>query len=173
MSLGRYLLLVFLCNAFVLGNGPAMLSLFQKGLVERAHALTTNELLCAFTIAQATPGQNNLYVGSVGYLLFGLVGAMLAVLVLVLPGYLVLPLVHGQARFGANVYVRRLIRGMTAASLGLMLAAAVLMGRQCLTQPAAWLALVLALVLTQWLRWNEPVSLVTASGCALVMQILC
>jgi chromate transport protein ChrA len=166
MSLGRYLLLVFFFNAFALGNGPVMLSLFQTNLVEREHLLTTDELLYAFTTAQVTPGQNNLYVASVGYLLYGMVPALLAVGVIVVPGYLMLPLMRGQQYIGNSVAVQRFIRGMTAASLGLMLAAAVGMGRQCLVHPVAWTAFLGTLVLTQLLRWNELLSLLLASGIA-------
>ncbi len=171
MSLGRYLLLVFAFNAFALGNGPVMVSLFQRGLVDNLRLLSTDELLYSFAIAQATPGQNNLYVASIGYLLYGMLGAVLALVVLVAPGYLVLPLVHGRERFGKNVHVRRLIRGMTAASLGLILAAAVTIGEHCLTQPAAWVAFLLTLVLTQFLRWNELVGFATACAAAAVFRV--
>jgi len=172
MSLARYLVLVFAFNAFALGNGPVMVSLFQRGLVEQRQVLSTDELLYSFAIAQATPGQNNLYVASIGYLLYGLVGAVLALVVLVAPGYLVLPLVHGRERFGNNPRVRRFIRGMTAASLGLILAAAVTIGRHCLTEPAAWVAFLLTLLLTQLLRWNELVGFATACGVALLFHAL-
>lgn len=171
MSLGRYLMMVFAFNAFALGNGPVMVSLFQRSLVDQRQILSTDELLYSFAIAQATPGQNNLYVASIGYLLYGIVGALLALVVMVAPGYLVLPLIHGRERFGNNPRVRRFIRGMTAASLGLILAAAVTIGQNCLIHPVAWLAFLLTLLFTQLLRWNELVGFVTACATAALFQI--
>lgn len=168
MSLGRYLFLVATFNALALGNGPVMISFFERALVRQRHVLGTDELLYSFAIAQATPGQNNLYVASLGYLLHGLVGAVLALIVLVVPGYLMLPLVHGQERFGNNPQIRRFLRGMTAAAVGLMLAAAATMGCQYLVHPAGWIAFLLTLLLTQLFRWNEVFGFAAACGIALL-----
>src|SRR5262249_28906963 len=132
MSLGEFLLLVLAFNALALGNGPVMIPLFRRGLVEERGALTLDQLLYAFAVAQVTPGQANVYVASLGYMLHGLGGALLAVLVMVLPGYTMLPLVHGYESLRHAPVVQRFSRGLAAASVGLIFAATAEIAREAL-----------------------------------------
>src|SRR5205823_1042679 len=83
-------------------------------LVEERGALTLDQLLYAFAVAQVTPGQANVYVASLGYMLHGLGGALLAVLVMVLPGYTMLPLVPGHESLRHAPVVRRLGRRLAS-----------------------------------------------------------
>ena len=119
MSLGAFLLMVLGFNTLALGNGPVMIPLFRRGLVEERVVLGTDQLLYAFAIAQVTPGQNNVYVASLGYMVHGLAGGLLAILVMVLPGYTMLLLLRGYESLRNAPRVRRFSRGLTAASVGL------------------------------------------------------
>ena len=65
---------LFVANMLTFGNGTVMAAILQQSLVERAHVLTNDQLLYAFALARVTPGQANLYVASIGYMLFGLPG---------------------------------------------------------------------------------------------------
>ena len=116
MSLLELCGLVFTYNAMTFGNGPAMVPLLQGGLVERRGVLGADQLLYAFTITRVTPGQANTYVAAVGYLLHGLVGAPACTAAILLPGYLMLPLLWGYRRFGAARLVPAFTRGLTVAS---------------------------------------------------------
>ena len=118
-----------------------------------------------------TPGQTNLYVASLGYMLFGLAGAFLAVVALILPAYAILPLVHGYERWSRRPLVRNFIRGLTSASVGLIFAATVAIGRQALVHPVAWVVLVLTGVLTYLLRWPPLLSLLAASGAGTLLAV--
>lgn len=171
MNLGEFVLLVFAYNLLALGNGPVMVPLFRRSLVEGRSLLTTDQLLYAFAIAQVTPGQANLFVASVGYMLFGIIGALLAAAVINLPGYTMLVLVRGYERFGKIRAVRRFTRGMTTASVGLILAATVEIGRQSLTHPIGWVVFLLTLALTSF--WNCPplLSLLAAASTGLLLKI--
>ena len=66
MTLGELVLLVFVSNALTFGNGPAMIPLLERTLVEERQVQTTGQLLYAFAIAPVTPGQANDYVTSIG-----------------------------------------------------------------------------------------------------------
>jgi chromate transporter len=172
MSLAEFVGLVFVYNLVGLGNGPVMLPLLRHGLVEERQALTVQQLLYAFAVAQVTPGQVNLHVASAGFLLFGLGGALLAVVAMSVPGYLMVPLLRGYERIRAAPAVRGLTRGATAASVGLILAATVQMGREALTGPAAWAVFLLTLALAQLLRWHALLCVAAAAAAGLLLVTL-
>lgn len=164
MSLLRLTLLFALFNLMTFGNGPVMIPLLQTSLVEGARVLTQDQLLYAFTVARVTPGQANAYVSSIGYMLHGWPGAVLAALAVVLPGYLMLLALKGYERVRNTQWVAGFTRGLTTTSIGLILAAVVQIGGSTLTLPAAWVAFATTLVVTQILKWNVFVALILASA---------
>ncbi len=146
--------LVLLYNAMTFGNGPGMVPLLEEDLVEDRQVLDVDQLLYAFTLARVTPGQANTYVAAVGYMLHGVVGALATTAAIVLPAYLVLPLVFGYQRIAALRFVPAFTHGLTVASVGLIFAAVVDLARGTLT---TWVSLVVfacALAMGQLLRWN-------------------
>ena len=154
MSLLELCAVMFLYNAMTFGNGPVMVPLLQADLVDRRGVLSTDQLLYAFTIARVTPGQANTYVAAIGYMLHGLAGALATTAAIQLPGYLMLPLLWGYQRLGAVRLVPAFTRGLTVASVGLIFAAALSIGRATLT---GWVSLVVfaaALAMAQLLQWN-------------------
>jgi chromate transporter len=154
VSLLELCAVMFLYNAMTFGNGPVMVPLLQADLVDRRGVLSTDQLLYAFTIARVTPGQANTYVAAIGYMLYGLVGALATTAAILLPGYLMLPLLWGYERVKAVRLVPAFTRGLTVASVGLIFAAALSIGRATLT---GWVSLVVfaaALAMAQLLQWN-------------------
>jgi chromate transporter len=169
MTLIAFAILVFTFTVMAFGNGPAMLPLFQKGLVEEQGILSVEQMLYAFAISQVTPGQANLFVTSVGFMLFGLGGALLATLALVAPAYFMLPLMHGYERVRKWVVVRRFTRGLTSASVGLILAATVQIGQTSLTHPIGWVAFLLTLGFSRLVKWKPLPSLLAASCTGMIL----
>src|SRR5216684_2318277 len=141
MSLWKLTLLIALFNVMTFGNGPVMIPLLQTHLVDGARVLTEDQLLYAFTIARVTPGQANFYVASIGYMLYGMPGAIVATLVIILPGYIMIPLLRGYEYLRGSRWIEGFTNGLTFTSVGLILAAAVQISRDTLTQPVAWLVL--------------------------------
>jgi chromate transporter len=159
MSLLELCVTVFVYNAVTFGNGPVMVPLLQDDLVDRRGVLSIDQLLYAFTIARVTPGQANTYVAAIGYMLYGLVGALACTVAIVLPGYLMLPLLWGYERLRAVRVVPAFTRGLTVASVGLIFAATLSIGRATLT---GWVSLVVfaaALVMARLLQWNPLIVL--------------
>ena len=171
MSLFNLVALIFLFNVMTFGNGPVMIPLLQTHLVEERGVLTEDQLLYAFTIARVTPGQANLYVASIGYMLYGLMGAVLSMLAILLPGYLMLPLLSGYRHLGASRRIKGLTRGLTTASVGLIFAAVVEIGRGTLTGPLPWVIFGLTVVMAYLLKWNPILSLLVASGAGLLLRM--
>ncbi len=162
---------IFLYNAMIFGNGPVMVPMLQRDLVDDRGVLSQDQLLYAFTLARVTPGQANMYVASIGYMLFGLAGAVLATLAIVLPGYLMVPLMRGFERLQAGGYTRAFTRGLTSTSVGLIFAATLQIARNSLAGPIAWGVFALMLALLYLLKWNPIVSLVLASVAGLALRL--
>src|SRR6267143_5179437 len=170
MSLWKLALLIALFNVMTFGNGPVMIPLLQTHLVEGARVLTEDQLLYAFTIARVTPGQANFYVASIGYMLYGMPGAIVTTLAIILPGYIMIPLLHGYEHLRESRWIKGFTKGLTVTSVGLILAAGVQIARGTLTQPIAWVVLLATLVMTQLFRWNMWMALPVASVLGLLLK---
>lgn len=172
MSLPRLTFLIFLFNLLTFGNGPGMIPLLQKELVEKSSVLSLDQLLYAFAIARVTPGQANVYVASIGYFLFGIPGAVLATLVIQLPGYMMLPFMKFYERARAMTWVGGFTRGLTVASVGLIFAATLSIGLRTLTGPIPWIVFAATLAMMMLLRWGQMRSLLSASLLGIVLKLL-
>jgi len=172
MSLPRLTFLIFLFNLLTFGNGPAMIPLLQKELVEKAGVLSLDQLLYAFAIARITPGQANVYVASIGYFLFGIVGAILATLVIQLPGYMMLPFMKFYERARSVRWVGGFTRGLTVASVGLIFAATLSIGFRTLTGLIPWIVFAVTLVMMTLLKSSQMLSLLIASLLGILLKLL-
>jgi chromate transporter len=170
MSLWKLALLIALFNLMTFGNGPVMIPLLQTQLVDGSGVLTQDQLLYAFTIARITPGQANLYVASIGYMLYGMPGAVLSTLAIMLPGYVMIPLLRGYEHLRHSPWIKGFTKGLTVTSVGLILAAVIQIARGALTQPIAWVVLLATLVMTQLLKWNALAALAAASLLGLLLK---
>ncbi len=151
--------LVFLYNAMTFGNGPVMVPLLEEDLVDERHVIGGDQLLYAFTLARVTPGQANTYVAAIGYMLHGVVGALATTAAIVVPGYLVLPLLSGYERVKAVRAVPAFTHGLTVASVGLIFAAIVDLAQGALTTWMSWVVFAAAVVMAQLLRWHPLIVL--------------
>jgi chromate transporter len=157
-------------NLLTFGNGTVMAALIQNTFVQQRHVLTNEQLLYAFSLARVTPGQANLYVASIAYMLFGLPGAVLSILVIALPSYLMIPLLRSYEFVRGNPGVRGLTRGLAATAVGLLLATTWNLSKDSLDGVVTWAVLVVALGLMLFTRLPTVVSLVlaTLTGVAMV-----
>jgi chromate transporter len=162
---------LFVANILTFGNGTVMAAILQQSLVERAHVLTNDQLLYAFALARVTPGQANLYVGSIGYMLFGLPGAVLSVLVIALPSYLMIPLLHSYEFLRGNQLVLNMTRGLGATAVGLLLATTWNLAKDSMTAPVTWVVLAIGLGLLVFTRLPTVVSLLAATGIGVALVV--
>lgn len=171
MNLLDLVTLIFVYNIMTLSNGPVTIALLQASLVDQHHALTLNQLLYAFTIGRVTPGPASAYVASIGYMLFGFAGAILTTIAIVLPGYLMLPLLKSYESFRTSVVVENFTRGLTATLVGLIFAGAVKISSHTLTNAIALVVFALTFVFTFIFKWNTILSLAVASGVGFILNI--
>ncbi|MCX6022758.1 MAG: chromate transporter [Chloroflexi bacterium] len=170
MSVLDLALTILYFNFISFGNGTLIVSLLQQHLVVEQHVLTLDQLLYAFAAGRVTPGQANAYLASVGYFIAGFPGALAAVAAIQLPGYSMLLFMRAYERYQKIAPVRRFVRSLTAASVGLILAAAFNIGRQTLTTPTAAVIFGTALALTYGMKLNVLLSIAAAGAVGLAFH---
>lgn len=162
----------FLYTVLTFGNGPIMIPLLQKDFVENQHLINQAQLLYAFTIARVTPGQANLYVAAIGYMVAGMAGAIVSMIAILLPGYVMLVFMGGYERFKNRRWVAGLTRGLTATSVGLILAATWDIAASSLVDTVSWIVFAATVIFIQALKMNVLLALLAASLLGLVLKTL-
>jgi chromate transporter len=114
-------------GAFVFGSGLAIVPFLHGGVVSEFHWLTEEQFLDAVAVAMITPGPVVITVGFIGYLVGGFPGAVVAATATFLPCYLftVIPAPHFK-RIAGNGSIRAFVDGITAAVMGALSGAVVL-----------------------------------------------
>jgi chromate transporter len=75
----------------------------------------------SIAIGQISPGPNGLWVISLGYLTYGYLGALLALIAITLPALLVLAVSAGYARIERQAWVQGAMQGVSLAVVGILL----------------------------------------------------
>jgi chromate transporter len=171
MSLLGLVTLVLGYNLLTFGNGPVMVPLLQRHLVEGAGILTLDQFLYAYALGRATPGQANLYVAAIGYMTYGWAGAIATIAAIQVPGYLMLPLVRGYERFRDVRAVRGFTRGLTAVSVSLMLSVTWDIGRETLSDAVTVIVFVLCLGLITLRHWNALYAMLAAGALGAALKL--
>jgi chromate transporter len=169
VSLWDMLVQIAVANFLTFGNGTVMAAVLQSSLVQQAHALSNEQLLYAFALARVTPGQANLYVASIAYMLFGLPGAVLSILVIAAPSYLMIPLMRTYEFVRGNRAIAGLTRGLASTAVGLLLATTWNLSKDSLNGVTTWLVFGLALLLMLFTRLPMVVSLLIAAGAGVLL----
>jgi chromate transporter len=151
------LFLIFLKIGSVLyGSGYVLLAFLRADLVVRMGWLTDQQLLDAVAIGQVTPGPLFTTATFIGYTLGGLPGGLLATLGIFLPSFVFVALSNPLIpRLRRSAWVGALLDGVNAASLGLMAAVTLQLGRASLVDPLTLAIAALALALSLRFKLNS------------------
>ena len=154
-------------GAFVFGSGLAIVPFLYGGVVGRFHWLTERQFLDAVAVAMITPGPIVITSGFVGYLVAGPLGAFVAALAVFLPPYLLVIFVAPYyRRFAQNRQVKAFVQGVTAAAVGAIAGAAVILSWRALVDvPTVLIAVITFAALLGFKRIPEPI-LILAAGVA-------
>lgn len=172
MSFPQLIFVILTYNLLAFGNGSALLALLQHRLVQDAGILNLGQFLYAYALGRVTPGQNNLYLASIGYMVYGWLGALAAIAAIQIPGYLVLPVLKIYQRVQSWRSVQGFIRGLTAASVGLMFTVALNIGREALTGLVPWVVFLATLALVFWAQRGLLVGMAGAAALGLVLKFI-
>jgi chromate transporter len=125
-------------------------------------------------VALITPGPVVITSGFIGFLVAGMAGATVATLGTILPSFLLtVTLAPAVRRFGTRPGVAAFVSGVTAAAIGAITGAVVVLGRQSLIDlPTILLAVATAGVLWTSKRVPEPVIVLAAAVIGLLLYPL-
>jgi chromate transporter len=117
-------------GAVTFGGGFVMIPLMEAEVVNARHWLTHQEFADATALGQITPGPVLITATFVGYRVAGTLGALVATVSVFLPSFL-MTIAAGSSlrRFRSNEAVQSFLMGVTPAVVGLLVAAALSMGR--------------------------------------------
>jgi chromate transporter len=112
------------------GGGLVMVPLIESEVVNNHHWLTHQEFADAFALGQITPGPVLITATFVGYRVAGTLGALVATISIFLPAFLMtIAAASSLKRFRSNEQVQSFLRGVAPAVVGLLVAAALSVGR--------------------------------------------
>ena len=155
-------------GAFVFGSGLAIVPFLYGGVVNHYHWLTERQFIDAVAVAMITPGPVVITVGFIGYLVQGFQGALVAALATFLPCYLftILPAPYFR-RHGKRPAIVAFVDGVTAAAIGTITGAVVVLGKRSIADiPTALIFLATLVLIWKVKKLPEPaiVALAAVAG---------
>lgn len=156
----------------VFGSGLAIIPFLHGGVVEQYGWLTERQFLDAVAVAMITPGPVVITVGFIGYLVAGLPGAILAALGMFLPTYGVVVLMAPWfRRVAGNRVLKALVDGVTAAAVGALVGAVIVLGRGALVDLTT-IGIALGIFGVLWRGWKVPEPLLILAAGALGLLLV-
>jgi chromate transporter len=136
MILLKFCWILIVVNALTIGGGYVMLPMLHKEFVEKYHWLTNQEFLDAIAFGQVTPGPLTVMNAFIGYKIFGLTGAIMAMISSYLPCIIIVTLVAKYYyTYKESVIVISSFNGIKPAVIGLLAAVAISLGNTSLVDP--------------------------------------
>ncbi|HEV8211742.1 MAG TPA: chromate transporter [Vicinamibacterales bacterium] len=161
-------------GSFVFGSGLAIVPFLYGGVVKEYGWLTDRQFVDAVAVAMITPGPVVITTGFIGYLVAGFWGAVVAALATFVPCYLftIVPAPYFK-KHGKRPAIVAFVDGVTAAAIGAIAGAVVVIGQRSITDwITAALAVVTAALLWRYKKLPEPVIVVAAALIGLLVHPL-
>lgn len=161
-------------GAFVFGSGLAIVPFLHGGVVVDHQWLSEHQFVDAVAVAMITPGPVVITVGFIGYLVAGFPGACVAALSTFLPCYLltVIPAPYFR-KYGHNQSIKAFVEGITAAVIGALVGAVVIIATRSITDLATILiTLATVFVILYFKRVQEPYIIIVAAIIGLILKTL-
>jgi chromate transporter len=161
-------------GAFVFGSGLAIVPFLHSGVVTEYQWLTEHEFIDSVAVAMITPGPVVITVGFIGYLVAGFPGAVVASLATFLPCYLltVIPAPYFK-KYGKNPSIKAFIEGITAAVIGALAGAVIIISYRTLVDPPTIIiAICTIIILWKTKKIKEPQIILMAALIGLVLKFL-
>ena len=168
--LGRILAFFTYAGAFVFGSGLAIVPFLYGGVVKEHGWLTDQQFVDAVAVALITPGPVVITTGFIGFLVAGLAGATVVAAATFLPAYLltIIPAPYFK-KYGKQPGVAAFVEGVTAAAIGAISGAVIVLGRRSIVDlPTALIAAVTIFMLWK-VKVPEPLIILAAAVLGLLI----
>jgi chromate transporter len=159
-------------GAFVFGSGLAIVPFLYGGVVGKFHWLTEQQFLDAVAVAMITPGPIVITSAFIGYLVAGPAGACAAALAVFLPPYLLVVFAAPHyRRFAKNPQVKAFVQGVTAAAVGAIAGAAIILSKHALVDMTTiTIAMISLIALLSFRKIPEPILILAAGIAGIVLH---
>jgi len=158
---------IFFSNAgtFIFGTGLAIVPFLHEGVVNEFKWLNERQFLDAVAVAMITPGPVIMTVGFIGYLVSGFPGACVCAFATFLPCYLItICSAPYFKKIANNNSIRAFVEGITAAILGSLLGAVILIALKNIVDfPTGFIAFSVAIILFYSKRVPEQLIILVAA----------
>lgn len=161
-------------GAFVFGSGLAIVPFLYGGVVKEYQWLNEQQFVDAVAVAMITPGPVVITVGFIGYLVAGFWGAVVASLATFIPCYLftVIPAPYFK-KYGKHPAIKAFVDGVTAAAIGAIAGAVLVLGKRTLTDiPTVLIAVSTAGLLFKFRKLQEPFIILAAAALGIALRWL-
>ncbi len=160
-------------GVFVFGSGLAVVPFLYEGVVQQHHWLTERQFSDAVAIAMITPGPVVITVAFIGYLVAGLAGASLAAVGIFLPVYFltIIPMPWFK-RHRDNAQLKAFVAGATAAAVGAIAGAVIILGRRSIIDVPTGLIALVSFGLLWRFKVPEPLIVLGAGVAGLVVWVV-
>lgn len=155
----------FKIGAFTFGGGYAMIPLIEEEVVNRKKWLTKEEFVDILVVSQSFPGALAVNCSIfLGYKISGFIGALMALLAVVLPSFLIIIIIASFfMQFRNNYYVNAAFKGITAAVPMLVLIGAISLGKGLERNIRTLMTIIVALIALEVIDVH-PVIVILASA---------
>jgi chromate transporter len=161
-------------GAFVFGSGLAIVPFLYGGVVKEYQWLNEQQFVDAVAVAMITPGPVVITVGFIGYLVAGFPGACVAAMATFIPCYLftILPAPYFK-KYGKHPAIKAIVDGITAAAIGAIAGAVLVLGKRTLTDiPSVIITVTTAIVLFKFKKIQEPLIIAAAACVGILLRIV-
>ena len=161
-------------GAFVFGSGLAIVPFLYGGVVKEYGWLNEQQFVDAVAVAMITPGPVVITVGFIGYLVAGVKGACVAAAATFLPCYLftVIPAPYFK-KYGKHPAIKAFVDGVTAAAIGAIAGAVLVLGKRTLTDwPSVLMCVLVIGLLIRFKKLQEPLVIAGAAVIGILLKTL-
>ena len=169
-----HLFLVFLKIGSVLyGSGYVLLAFLRADFVTRLGWLTDQQLIDAIAVGQVTPGPVFTTATFIGYILGGIPGALLATIGIFIPSFIFVAISNPLIpRIRHSPRISAFLDGVNIASLGLMAAVTIQLGRASFIDPMTIGIAVITVVLLIYLKVNSTWLVAGGAAAGLLIHLI-
>ena len=138
----------FKIGAFTFGGGYAMIPLIEEEVVNNKKWISKNEFMDVLVVSQSLPGALAVNCSIfLGYKIGGALGAIMALLAVILPSFLIIIIIAAFfMQFRDNYYVNAAFKGITAAVPMLVLVGAVSLSKGLEKNSRTIITIIIALI---------------------------
>jgi chromate transporter len=166
MILLKFCWILIVVNALTIGGGFVMLPMLHKEFVDKYHWLTNQEFLDAIAMGQITPGPLTVMNAFIGYKIYGLLGAVMAMVSTYLPCIIIVTLVAKYYyTYRESIIVNSSFKGIKPAVIGLLAAVAISLGNTSLVDPITFGIAIISFIVIAFTK-IDPTFVIIGAGVA-------